>query len=412
VVRGGFGMFADLYAISVGSGFLSNLPLDPGFSPSVGLISPAESNSLQASAQAAYTALESGFNSGATLAQLQAAVPGFEPPNLTAVQSGLQQPTYYKWNLEVQQGIWHSAALTVGYTGNYGVNELMEDPAVNAYSPTAFAGLPASPVDPRFGQVTEYQSDGKSNYNGFTGTLRDNFSSGVLMLTYTWSHAFADGFGSGQTRYMEVPSDPAFTYGPADQDVRHSFAANYVWNVPFQQWFGGSSVVAGGWQVTGTFMARTGTPYSVIDQTRTNHLSATGLARIRGGGILANFLGGPATSCNSPDQPCLSASEFNPATTGFGAQQRDSFYGPGFWDTDMSLIKNFTVPGWESAKLYLEGSAYNLFNHPNFYQPDNNLESGQFGLITSTNQNASSILGDNGGDASVRLIQLQIGLRW
>lgn len=405
VVRGGFGVFSDNFPISIGTGFLSNLPLNPAFSPSNGLIAPAESNSLIAQAQAAYQALKSGFSSGATLAQLQAAVPGFQPPSLTSADSPLSNPIYYKWNLEVQRSLWHNAALKLGYNGNAGRDELMQNGALNAYAAN-FTGLPTTPLDPRFNQVTVYQSNGTSNYNGLTTVFHDNFSQGVLQLTYTWSHALDQGFGTGQIRTVEFPNDLAATYGPADQDARHVFNANYVWNVPFQQWFGGGKTLAGGWQLSGAFMARTGLPYSVLDTRTTGTLHSTGFAA----NLLANFLGGAVPSCNNPDQPCLTKSQFSLASNGFGDQQRNLFRAPGFWDTDFTVRKNFVVPGWESGQFHFAASAYNLFNHPNFRTPTTNLGSSFFGQITRTAQNASSILGANGGDASPRLVQLELGI--
>ncbi len=410
VVRGGFGLFADNFPIDIASGFLGNLPLNPLFAPSNGLISPAEgNNALSVQAANAQAALQSGFSNGATLAQLQAAVPGFQPPTLTTAASPLQNPSYEKWSLQVQRQLWTNAALTVGYVGNKGDHELMRNPALNAYSKTSYAGLPSAAPDARFGKVLEYQSNGSSNYNGMTGTFRDNFTSGVLMLNYTWGHSMDQGFGSGQIRTVEQPDNLQALYGNSDDNVPNSFSGNYVWNVPFQKWLGGSSTVAGGWQVTGTFMARSGLPYSVIDSHTRSVLSRT---NYDGRDVLANFLGGAIAGCNSPDQPCLDASEFSRASSAFGDQGRNMFRGPGFWSTDMSVQKSFAVPGWESAQLALRANAYNLFNHVNFSNPETSLSNPLFGQITSTTYNASSILGGNGGDASVRMIQLQIGLTW
>ncbi|MGH9467167.1 MAG: carboxypeptidase regulatory-like domain-containing protein [Terriglobales bacterium] len=408
VIRGGFGMFANNFPIDVANGFLANLPEDPAFAPTSGLISPAEGNSaLSVQAQSAENALKSGFANGATLATLEAAVPGFAPPTLTTAASPLVNPTYYKWSLQVQHEVWQNAALTVGYEGNHGDNEMEENPALNAYSASGYGGdLPTTDPDAMFGQVLEYQSNGYSNYDGLTGTFRDNFSSGVLMLNYSWGHSL------GTASTLEYPNDPGAVYGNASTNVANSFSGNYAWNVPFQQWFGGSKAISGGWQITGTFQVRSGLPYSVFDSHTLSTLKKTNYESVRGGGVLANFDGTTQPSCSGPDTTCLVAADFSRATSGFGNQSVYSFTGPGFWDTDMNVKKSFAVPGWESAQLQLTGSAYNLFNHPNFGNPNTTLGSSHFGQITSTTQNASSILGDNGGDASPRLIELEIGLNW
>jgi hypothetical protein len=65
------------------------------------------------------------------------------------------------------------------------------------------------------------------------------------------------------------------------------------------------------------------------------------------------------------------------------------------------------MPHWETAKLKVGAQFFNLFNHPNFGQPYNDVASPGLGTITSTVSTPTSILGSFlGGDASPRLIQL------
>jgi len=78
----------------------------------------------------------------------------------------------------------------------------------------------------------------------------------------------------------------------------------------------------------------------------------------------------------------------------------------------MSLMKNFRVPRWESAKFSVGAQFFNLFNHPNFDQPVNDIaNTGQFGTIIGTVNTPTSILGSFlGGDASPRLVQIKASL--
>jgi len=418
-IRGGFGMFGDNFPLSTITGFATNVPQDPSFAAtgnaSTGyVISPGLSNSLQAATNASYKALESGFSNGATLAQIQAAVPGFTLPNLTSSDAKIINPTYYKWNLDVQRQLWSHAAIDLAYDGNHGVHELISNANVNAYS-SNFAGLPTAPLDPRFLTVTDYQSDGISNYNGMTASFNDRFKSGVLQLNYTWSHALDDAFGTGGTRTTIYPNNPRLAYGPSDVDYRNYASATYLWNAPFDQWFGGPHALTGGWEVSGSLIARTGGPMYVYN---TTSLSATGFGSIGSGGrVLANYNGGVAAgSCQSPATPCFTATgpnpEFTKATTGYSTTQgRDMFRGPGYWNTNLTLSKHFNVPFWERANFELAGEAYNLFNHPNFANPGNNLSSANsFGIITGMVNPSSSPLGSNGADTSVRIIQLHFAL--
>jgi hypothetical protein len=107
----------------------------------------------------------------------------------------------------------------------------------------------------------------------------------------------------------------------------------------------------------------------------------------------------------------LAYSQFVPAgsETGFGSQGlRGAFRGPNYFDTDFNVTKKFAIPHWERGSFQLGFQFFNLFNHPNFSNPVNDLNSGSFGKIVSQVNPPTSILGSFlGGDASPRLIQLK-----
>jgi hypothetical protein len=64
--------------------------------------------------------------------------------------------------------------------------------------------------------------------------------------------------------------------------------------------------------------------------------------------------------------------------------------GPGFFDTDLSLVKRIRVVG-ERTFLTFRAEAYNLFNTVNFNPPGVNLQTPQtFGVISSTPTGASN----------------------
>ena len=97
----------------------------------------------------------------------------------------------------------------------------------------------------------------------------------------------------------------------------------------------------------------------------------------------------------------------NQLQTGIVNQTRNQFSGPHYWDTDMTLMKYTQMPKWETAKLGIGVQFFNLFNHPNFASPVNDLNSPHFAQVRSTVNPPTSILGSFlGGDASTRLIQL------
>ena len=95
------------------------------------------------------------------------------------------------------------------------------------------------------------------------------------------------------------------------------------------------------------------------------------------------------------------------------AQGRDRFRGPGYFDTDLTIMKNSKIPRWESAQLGLGFEFYNLLNHPNFGLPNGDMSNASFGQISYTSQPATSLLGaGRGGDASARMIRLKLQLKF
>ncbi len=84
-------------------------------------------------------------------------------------------------------------------------------------------------------------------------------------------------------------------------------------------------------------------------------------------------------------------SNFAASPAGFGNQRRNQVRGPNFFDTDLSIFKNFKIK--ERLQFTVGATAYNLFNHPNFDQPVADVASSQFGQIVTTVNPPTSIYG-------------------
>jgi hypothetical protein len=96
--------------------------------------------------------------------------------------------------------------------------------------------------------------------------------------------------------------------------------------------------------------------------------------------------------------------------TAFGQGRRNQTVAPSYTDTDFSILKGFKIPipHTDTGRLQVGAQFFNLFNHPNFGTPINDLNNANFGAITTTVSSPTSILGSFlGGDASPRLIQLK-----
>lgn len=421
VLRGGFGIFNDTAPGVLAETMAMNSPLFNTFVVT-GPISPTVPGNGLALAAADNASFLSAFANGGTVGSIMASNPAFTPPNYTSTPLRLKAARYYEWNLAVQQAIGNLSSVTLNYVGNHGSNEPIQNDAINAFSPTPFAGLPATAPDPRFGTVTQVVPGGNSNYNGLTVSFsRKMARSFQLQANYTWSHALDEVSNGGflpfnfntNTSILGV-QDPnnirAFNYGNADYDIRHYFSLNYVWQVPFSSVFHwGANQLWQGWTISGTLFTRSGLPFTVIDSAANSTLQATNYGGNSSIFATAAAPGVQASSCSYLTQ-CLNPTNFSVASatpTGFGSQVRNQFRGPKFFDTDLSIIKNTQFPGWERGQLGLGVQFFNLFNHPNFDQPVGDIADPEFGQIINTVSVPTSMLGSFlGGDASPRLIQL------
>jgi hypothetical protein len=425
VVRGGFGIFSDAIPTGGIDDILTNAPNDPSFALFNGALSPAAAGSLNGRATAANAAFRAKFANGGT-------VPAFNFFNPGTVQI----PRYDEWDLEIQQVIgWHTT-VSAKYVGNHGEHEEITNPALNAFSPTGapFGALPTTQPDPRFGVVAQTQNSGNSNYNGITVTAAHTLNGGFqFQASYTYSHALDEisnsslspfGLNSNGNVDVVTPLNPfnirQLNYGNADYDIRQSFVMNYVWSDALRHLTArGPNALVKGWTLSGTIFKHTGFPYSIWSSNETAALQGSlfgSTSPATTTAVLANVVGSPNINCgasaarlvNGQPNPCYNTANFVDPTNDFGTQRRNQFRGPGYFDTDFDLEKSFPMPKWEKAQFSVGARFFNLFNHPNFAFPNTNADSGQFGQITQTASQPTTIYGSGlGADASPRVIELQ-----
>ncbi|MGO8795113.1 MAG: carboxypeptidase regulatory-like domain-containing protein [Candidatus Sulfotelmatobacter sp.] len=437
VVRGGIGIFADIFPGTIATSFDTNSPLKNTFVVPGAMLAPGFAGSAQTIATASNAAFLTGFYAGQDLSQILRAAPLFTPPEITNAANNIHYPTYDEWNFEIQQPIGSTMSFSLNYVGNHGSYLALLDPALNAYCGSAcltglgissFAGLPAAPLDSRFSTVSEASNPGVSNYNGVTVEFTRHMSKSLqVQASYTWSHALDDISNGGFLPFnfdtntsILAPQDPydlkLYNYGNADYDRRHQFTANYVYTTPH---LSGAKGVLLDWTISGTFFAYSGLPFTVIDGADTSTLGAYNYGPALGLDLFASSAVGPISCGRSAAiTPCLSSSEFfsaiGPGGLGsFGTQRRNQVYGPGFFDTDLSVLKTFHVPHWESAQFQVGAQAFNVLNHPNFDQPIGDIANPQFGSIVRTVGPPTSIFGSFlGGDASPRALQIKAQIQF
>ncbi|MCU1303923.1 MAG: hypothetical protein JWQ87_4207 [Candidatus Sulfotelmatobacter sp.] len=431
VLRGGVGLFSDLYPGTIVDSFARNSPSLTSFVLQGLPYSPGEgSQSAEATVTGANAAFQTNFVNGGNAASfLASAPPGSARPTYNSVASTLRNPKYLEWNFEIQQALGTKTSVSINYVGNHGYDEFVNNAFENSYftgnaNTTTFGALATSRPDDHFGVVTQLGNPGTSNYHGLTGSVTRRFTAGFTgSFNYTWSHALDDVSNGGVLPYSFNDSflnqiNPAglrsLNYSNADYDVRHNISANYVWELPFKASNGLVNRVVSGWVFSGTFFWRSGYPYTVFDGSAPLG-GVSGLHNATSLTIMPDFLGGSTPSCLTPGPAatptqCLQSTQFTGvgSETNFGNIPRNSFRGPHFFNSDFSILKN--IPITEHVSLGLGANAYNVFNHPNFANPISDISSGQFGTIQSTVEPPTSPYGAFVGSA-VSGRQLQVHAR-
>ncbi|PYV76218.1 MAG: hypothetical protein DMG96_14770 [Acidobacteria bacterium] len=461
VFRGGVGFFYNPLQDGLAESFYINAPIYNAYTVLRNNLTPHETTSLFKDAFASNAAFVQGFAAGETLAKIQKVNPNFTPPALNTSAAKMRAPQYQKWSLEWQQAFGAETTTSVAYFGHHGIHELVVNPSANAFGFASFPAAPCSspPVPPcsdaRFAQVTQYSTNAVSNYHGVVFSLRRHFSglgNGLIQFNYTYGHALDEvsngglfAFTGGGSVYPQDPNNLRGAYGPAEYDVRHSFNANYVWELPIKTAFRGHgpALLVNGWQISGTIFARTGFPYTVFDRAMSGNLSqnnyfssiyavpakhiGSALSCGRNAAIVITtqpcqppqFLpdGSPNLSANFIQAGCETGFDAGnlPGPTGpcsgpgvSLAQGRNRFRGPAYFNADFAIMKRTIIPGWEGATLGIGFQFFNVLNHPNFGFPINESSDPYFGQIVYLEQPPTSILGANlGGDVSPRMIQLK-----
>ena len=436
VVSGGYGVFYDNAPAGLVDDLLANPPIAVRLTvqPSGGTLAyDTTANGSAAIWAASANAFSSGFKGGQTFTQIRAALAAngvpFAPPSFTSILGTVHSPLWQEWNLQVQKGFGRSTALTVNYVGNHGQRIPYTNNWPNAFDNSGLFGtlLPAAPPVPNYGAVNQVQSGAISNYHGMTVALTERYSSWLTAkLNYTWSHNLDESSNGGIFTYgdsilgqLNPTSLRAGNYGNSDYDIRHLINGTFVVNPKFQ--FGNmfARQALNGWQLGSKVFWRTGLPMSVADGNTSgvpqNYTQGTLLAIPRAGIAGQTSCGrGNATTSNDPTIPgCLNPAAFvdtSAATftyTAFPTQERNQYRGPGFFDMDMSLFKTFAIR--ERMKFGIGATAFNVFNHPNFFLPNSTFVTGDttFGQITSMTASPTSPYGAFFGfDSSVRVVQL------
>ena len=321
--------------------------------------------------------------------------PALQPPNfadankpfggVNAVAANFRPSLAEQFNLTVEHEIapW-ALVIRAAAVGNLGRR------LYNAYdanqpipSPAAFnTRRPFFALAPDLANVSYFVSDGLSNYYAGQLTLDKRFAKGLSGLVgYSWSHAIDNvvlEFGGGAAGPQ--PQDPRnlrAERGNSIIDLRHRLTVSYLYELPFGKGKamlnrgGVLDFVAGGWQTNGILTVQTGQPFSPVLQTSTTN----------GTGSRPDVVG-KVTYPRTLQRWFDPSAYATPAPYTYGNASRNSLFGPGRSNWDMSLFKNFVIH--DQMRFEFRAEAFNVFNHPQFGLPNQSIGNAQVGSITST----------------------------
>jgi len=281
-----------------------------------------------------------------------------------------------------------------GQTSSYGVNQdatgntpiLTSEFAGNAPVRVPYIGYDQNSV--------LYEAEGISNYNSLQLQAQKRLSFGLtLTASYTWSHSLDEQSGEGLFFTGNNPLVPKSNYASSDFDETHVFLINYSYQIPKLTSNRMLGNFVNGWGISGQTVAQSGQPYSVYDYSGSVASLYYGTDIELGNpivplkpGVTAKQAQLQGTTGVNAGQPVLNVNDFSPqfVTPGqdgvpagdvyeslYGGTGRNIFRGPFQVQFDMSVAKEWRIQ--ERYRLRLNVSAYNLFNHPDFDAPNNDV---------------------------------------
>src|SRR5262245_58380792 len=300
------------------------------------------------------------------------------PQASTRIDPNFQSPYAMNYSIEIQRALTPSLMFETGYVGSRGVKFNLG----RTFNPVdRVTGIRPNPNDI---QGTYYDNSQQTNYNSWQTSLKQRFTRGLaLNVHYTWGKALSYAGGDigaiylGDSRTLnEDFNNLKIERSLSSGDVAHNFTIDWLYQAPSP--FKNSRIAQqflGGWNVGGIWRGRTGLPL--------------GVTQTGGRPDLVDFKNAVNTQCCSyghiqylnPAAFSLVTVPSSGRTIRRGTAGATALRGPGIWNLDLSLGKNFKVK--EAAQFEFRADMLNAFNHTQYSGISNNLSGIAFGEVTS-----------------------------
>lgn len=249
-------------------------------------------------------------------------------------------PLAYQWNVTLEQAIGQQT-FSVGYIGS------------------AARHLIGSVSFPPLLLLSVLGNDASSSYNALQVQFNRRLSHRVQILTsYTFSHSI-DNLSQAipsAPRLLSQYLNPNVDRGSSDFDIRHSLNGAVIAELPAPR-HGVAAALLRNWSANGIFFVRSALPTDILDSfqdLRPNYVAGQPL-----------YLYGP----QYPGGKRYNYAAFTPSAFGVeGDFGRNVLRGFGAWQLDFAMHRKFDFS--ERTSLEFRAEAFNVFNHPNFANPN------------------------------------------
>jgi hypothetical protein len=307
-------------------------------------------------------------------------------------QQNMPNPFVQVYSFDLQYQLPWKLIATAGYSGSEARHQIR---LVNE----SFL-YPTGPLFP-FTQVYDPQPDVNSNFNALLMSLSRRFANGFqFSANYRWSKSLdtLSYEGPGSVTNQTYPQNQATEYGPSDYDVPQYFNLSSLYNLPtFHKQQGFLGHLLSGFNISGIFTTSSGFPWTPVTCGASEATpGGQTLCPIRPIAYLGDaghstsnsaYIDGSNFPNGGKSYFVITSPTSGPTTLPPGIG-RNSWRGPGFLSTDMSIGKTTSLSGLhlgEAAKLDLRANFYNIFNKLNlqpisFGSANSTIENQDFGL--------------------------------
>jgi hypothetical protein len=271
------------------------------------------------------------------------------PGIVNAFSPDLKLPRSYQWNVAIEKSFNEARAVTVTYVGQAGRDLLRTE------------GLGA-PNANFLGTFYLANNSARSSYNALQVQYRQPLSHGIqALLSYTFSHSLDNASNDTVDFVSSTVISAQNDRASSDFDVRHSFSGAISVAIPGPSKARGFAPLLRNWSTDVVVVARSGFPFNGMIS-----------SPVEGSEPRANRVAGqPVWVLNQqmPGGKSLNPNAFTvPAAGQQGTEGRHDISGFGLTQVDLSLARQFLLT--ERLHLQFRTDVFNLFNHPNFTNPE------------------------------------------